>query len=337
MTSRRDALLRLIGLPALALPVFSLASCTPDGSDPRRVATGDEEGGIGGTGVFGTVTALGSVLVNGLRLETWAGTAVESLAVRGAAVLPGDVVAAEVVRDADRLLATRLAVFHPLIGPLAATPDGGLAVLGTRLLLSAGVPVRGEGGEETNIAVLRPGMTVAASGLWRGDAVVASAIRVLRQGPAPQAVLRGQLRRTMGGLMVGDTRLSENGPQAGIAADSFVTVQGVPDGAAALRVEHIEARLLGVFAGRVVALSVEGFLAPNRIDPGFHLAGFGLPLDPASRFVPRVGERQLFLGRYQNGFRVDAGFGLPVDPVARGAVLAEPEAGVAIRRWLGRG
>ena len=330
MTSRRDALLGLTLLPGLAL-----AACAP-GRDPARQASAGGEGGIGGTGVFGTVSALGSVLVNGLRLQTWAGTAIESLAARGAPVLPGEAVAAEVVRDADRLLATRLAVFHPLIGPLEVLEAGGFAVLDTRVLLPPGVPIRdAEGREAAGPAGLRAGMTVAVSGLWRGDAVVSGAVRVLRQeGPARQAVLRAQLRRGPAGPMVGGTRLLGQGPQDGIATDRFVTVQGVPQGTG-LVVEAIDERPIGVFSSRIAALSVEGFLAPNRLDPGFHLAGFGLPLDPGSRITPRAGGRQLFLGRYDAGFRVEAGLGLPDEAAARAAALAGPEAQAAIARWLG--
>ena len=188
-------------------------------------------------------------------------------------------------------------------------------------------------------------MTVAVSGLWRGDAVVAGAVRVLRgEGPARQAVLRGQLRRAPAGpggprrapagMMVGGTRLLGQGPQDGIATDRFVTVQGVPQGTG-LVVEAIDERPIGVFSSRIAALSVEGFLAPNRLDPGFHLAGFGLPLDPGSRITPRAGERQLFLGRYDAGFRVEAGLGLPDEAAARAAALAGPEAQAAIAWWLG--
>lgn len=313
MISRRVAL----------LAPFALAACAQDRTPPVRHARGgEEEGGIGGTGIFGTVTALGSLRVNGLTLATWAGTAVESLAQRGEPVQPGDTVAAEAVRDRGRLLATRLAVFHPLVGPLEATAEGGLAVLGTRLL----GPVEG-------MAALRPGMTVAVSGLWRGPAVVPTAIRVLDQAPARQAVLRGQLRRTAEGVVVGGTRLLGQGRQDGIAADRFVTVQGVPQ-PGGLMVEAIDERPLGVFSGRIAALSVEGFLAPNRLDPGFHLAGFGLALDPGSRIRPRAGERQLFLGRYAEGFRVETDVALPAEPVARAAALAAPDAAAAIGRWL---
>lgn len=332
MIPRRDALLGLLGLPALAL-----AGCAPHGGavSRRTAAGGGEEGGIGGTGVFGTVTGIGSVLVNGLRLETWAGTAVESLAGRGAPVLPGDAVAAEVVRDADRLLATRLAVFHPLVGPLERMAEGALGVLGTRVVLPPGVAVRGPRGEEAPTTALRPGVTVAVSGLWDRDAVVAGAIRVLQPDLARQAVLRGQLRRTVAGLVVGGTRLLGQGPQDGIETDRFVTIQGAPQDGGALRVEAIDERPVGVFSGRVAALAVEGFLAPNRLDPGFHLAGFGLPLDPASRVPLRPGVRHLFLGRYQDGFRVDAGLALPAEAAARAAALAGPEVAAAIAGWLG--
>lgn len=74
------------------------------------------------------------------------------------------------------------------------------ALLGLTLL-PPGVPVRdAEGREAAGPADLRAGMTVAVSGLWRGDAVVAGAVRVLRgEGPARQAVLRGQLRRAPAG------------------------------------------------------------------------------------------------------------------------------------------
>lgn len=314
----------MISRRAAILAPFALAACAPDRAVPTRHARGgEEEGGIGGTGIFGTIaapgTAPGSLRVNGLTLATWAGTAVESLAQRGEPVQPGDTVAAEAVRDRGRLLATRLAVFHPLVGPLEATAEGGFAVLGTRLLGPA------EG--------LAAGMTVAVSGLWRGPAVVPTAIRVLDQAPARQAVLRGQLRRTAAGVVVGGTRLLGQGPQDGIAADRFVTVQGVPQ-PGGLMVEAIDERPLGVFSGRIAALSVEGFLAPNRLDPGFHLAGFGLPLDPGSRIRPRAGERQLFLGRYAEGFRVETELALPAEPGARAAALAAPDAAAAIGRWL---
>jgi hypothetical protein len=318
MIRRRSALL---ALPGLAL----LAGCAPGA---LRLAGGKEEGGIGGTGIFGSVTGLGSLRVNGLRLETRADTAIESLARDGAPVLPGDVVAAEAVRVDGGLRATRLAVFHPLIGPAEFGPDGTLEVLGTPVAVPAGTPVRDADGAP--LAVLPAGATVAVSGLWRGEGVVAGSLRLL-DGP-PRAELRGQLRRMGFGLAVGRTRLDRRG-LPGLEPERFVVIQG-RQGPAGLVVEGLAERPLAVFSGAVGALSVEGFVALNATEPGFHLSGFGLPLDSGSARIPPVGQRQLMLGRYGQAFRIEAGLPLPAEAPAREAALGAPAAEAAIRRWL---
>jgi hypothetical protein len=338
MISRRTAFRALPGALLLA------AGCAPG---PARLAArpeeggiggsglsggGTEEGGIGGTGLFGTLTAPGPLTVNGLRLATWSGTAVESLAHRGPPLLPGDTLAAEAVREGGGLLATRLAVFHPLVGPLAAHPQGGFAVLGTRLVLPPGTPLRGPAGEPLPASRLRAGHAVAVTGVWQGASVVASALRLLPA--APRAVLRGQLRRDGAALGIGGTALDPRGLPADLPGDRFVTAEGVP-GPAGLIVERLEERPLAVFAGRIGALAAEGYAAPNRGAPGLHLSGFGLPLDPAGgEAALRPGERQLLLGRLAGGFRVEAGIVLPAAPAARAAALADPAAAAAIARWL---
>lgn len=334
-----------------ALP-FAAAACGGTGADrtaDRRgpddggiggtgrfaaAGPGSDDGGIGGTGVFGSVTGLGSLRVNGLLLETSAATAFETLG--GAPVLPGDAVAAEAVpRDGTgRLLATRVAVFHPLVGPLERTAGGaGWAVLGTPLLLAPDVPVRDGRGGEAGAAALRPGRAVAVSGLWRDEAVVATSLRLL-DDPAPAATLRGLLRAEGGGLLVGGTRVEARGvPAAGAAAGRFVTVHGRP-AARGLVAEAFEERPLAVFSGRVSALSVEGFVSPNRDAPGFHLSGFGLQLDPSSPVPARLGIRQVLLGRYRDLFRVDQGLPLPADEEARRRALESAVAEAANARWL---
>jgi Domain of unknown function (DUF5666) len=293
-----------------------------------------DDGGIGGTGVFGTVSGLGSLRVNGLLLETSGATAVETLA--GAPVLPGDTVAAEAVRRIGaRLLATRLAAFHPLIGPLEQSADGGWMVLGTRVLLAADTPVRDtRSAASTPSAALRPGRMVAVSGLWRNEAVVATALRLLPDAP-PFAVLRGLLRAQDGAVLLGGTRVDAQGLPAAPPVGRFVTLHGRP-APRGLAVEAVEERPLAVFSGRVSALSVEGFIAPNRDEPGHHLSGFGLPFDPSSPVSPRPGVRQLLLGRYRDLFRVDQGMPLPADDADRRRALAGSAAAAANARWLAR-
>lgn len=295
---------------------------------------GSDDGGIGGTGVFGAVTGLGSLRVNGLLLETSGVTAVETLA--GSPVLPGDTVAAEAVRlDGGRLLATRVAVFHPLIGPLERSADGGWTVLGTRLLLAADTPVRDPRGAAVGSAALRPGRTVSVSGLWRDETVVATALRLLAEDAPPVAVLRGLLRAQDGAVLLGGTRVDARGLPGAPPVGRFVTLHGRP-GPRGLAVEALEERPLAVFSGRVSALSVEGFIAPNRDAPGHHLSGFGLPLDPSSPVSPRPGVRQLLLGRYRDLFRVDQGVPLPADDAGRRQLLAGGAATTANARWLAR-
>jgi hypothetical protein len=322
MIRRRDTLRALSAAGLLA------AGCAPVA---RRFGGGGEEGGIGGTGIFGTVTALGSLRVNGLRVETGPGTMLEAPA---GAVQPGEVVAVEAERDGAVLRARRVAVFEPLLGPAETLPDGRLVVLGTPVLLGAEVPVRAANGAAVPQTALRPGIRIAVSGLWRGDAVVATSLRLA--GETGPAALRGQLRRRGFAWQVGGTRLRFPGPVGDLAEEGFVTLRGLP-GPDGLQVESLDERPLGVFARRVEALSVEGFAARNRGAPGFHLSGFGLPLDATSPAVPLPGERRLLLGRYSAAFRVAESLPLPEDPARRAETLEEMEAAAAIRRWLREG
>jgi hypothetical protein len=344
MIRRRAALL---ALPGLAL---ATGRCAPPpslggeeggiGGTGLRAGLGEEEreGGIGGTGVFGTVTALGSVVVNGLRLGTTPATRFENAAAQGGPpVLPGETVAAEAHRRgvAGALVATRIAVFHPVTGPLQTTADGGRAVLGTRLLLAADAPLRDPSGRPLPPDALRDGVVVAASGIWRGDAVETTALRVLPESAPPtRVVLRGQVRAAAGEApRIGGTPLRFRG-RAEPPANSFVTVRGRPGPLGVLLVEALATEPLAVFSGRLAALSVEGVMAPNPGAPGYHLSGFGLPMDPASAVAPRPGQRQLFLGRYADGFRVTASIPLPAEAAVRAGVLTSSEAAATIRRWL---
>ncbi len=293
-----------------------------------------DEGGIGGTGIFGTVTALGSLLVNGLGVETSAATVIETLAGRGGRIDPGDTVAIEAVRlGGGRLVARRVAVFHPLIGPLQAVEgEAGaprLAVLGTRLWLPPDAAIRDLAGAPARLV---PGAPVAVSGLWRGQEVVATGLTLL-DAPPPQATVRGLVRRSEPRPRIGGTRIAEQALRAPLPAGSFATVAGdpAPDGDLLARTAVLEP--LAVFSGEVGALSVEGFLAPDEDGPGVHLSGFGLPLDPSGPVASPIGERRLFLGQLGTRFRVVDSLALPMAAEARRAALAAGEP--AIRRWLG--
>ena len=305
----------------LGVLALVLAACAPTGDRPLRTAAGagheeggiggtglgpDEEGGLGGTGVFGTVTGFGSVRLNGLRVELPDGVGTAGLAV-------GDTVALETVREGEALVARRLAPVHPLVGPVERVAADGLTVMGTPVTLGDGAVLDG---------TVRSGDWVAVSGIWRSGTVVAT--RVAPATPGATAQVAGLLlgegpRRTIGGTTV-DLAC------CGAAATGFATVRGRYVGGV-LVAEEASSQL---FAPTVRWLVVEAFLARNPADPGYHLSGFGIPMDPASPVPPTVGERSVFVGRLDGDFLIERSYPLPEDAAARQRALEAIGAGALL-------
>ena len=269
----------------------------------------DEEGGLGGTGVFGTVTGFGSIRLNGLRVEIPADLSTQGLAV-------GDTVAVEATREGQELVARRLTPLHPLVGPIDRIEAGALSVMGTPVTLGDGA-VLSDG--------LRSGEQVEVSGIWRSGTVVAT--RVTRVGQGVQAQVAGLLLGQGPNRRIGGTAVD-----LGCCADTaagFAAVRGRYDGAA-LVAETVAAGTAELFAPRVRWLVVEAFLARNPADPGFHLSGFGIPMDPASPVPPTVGQRSVFVGRLDGDFLIERSYPLPEDAAARRRALEGIGAGALL-------
>ena len=220
----------------------------------------EREGGILGTGIIGTITALGSIEVNGLRVVFADDMMAESgLGPMPAADLrPGDVVVAEVMPQGGDWQATRLEEFLALVGPVAA--DG--TILGARIDL---------GGES---AVTESGWA-AVSGLWKDDVLMASRIREVP--PQETALVRGTfMDGRIGGVNV---TLPADVPQGAALA-----VRLRPDGAPV-------AYRQGLFSGPVERVIAEGYLSPPSPEGHYTVLGSGLMaqtdqpqmIDPARR------------------------------------------------------
>ncbi len=133
--------------------------------------TGLEGGsGIGGTGlhVYGTITALGSICVNGLRIgyDAEVPVHVDGRPADTSALVVGVVVWVE-TRHADaEIRAQRIDVLHALVGRIeSVTPDQAqLSVLGRRVDVPPETRLEGEPAQ-----LLRVGEVVSVSGLWRDD------------------------------------------------------------------------------------------------------------------------------------------------------------------------
>ena len=305
----------------LGVLALLLAACAPAGDRPLRTAAGsdheeggiggtglrpDEEGGLGGTGLFGTVTGFGSIRLNGLRVELPEGLSTAGLAV-------GDTVAVEAVAEGETLIARRLVPIHPLVGPVDRVEAGGLSVMGTMVTLGDGAVLDG---------TPRAGDWVAVSGIWRSGAVVAT--RVTPAAPAATAQVAGLLLGEGRQRMIGGTAVDL--ACCGEPATGYAVVSGrYADGA--LVAETTSAQL---FAPSVRWLVVEAFLARNPADPGFHLSGFGIPMDPASPVPPTVGQRSVFVGRLDGDFLIERSYPLPEDPAARQRTLEGIGAGALL-------
>lgn len=316
MTS--DRLLSLLLFLSLAL----VGACSRGSHEAKVLARQDEprlEGGIGGTGlkpgeigVFGSVGDFGGLEVAGVRMSAVGDLRPQSTdrELPASPMAPGDVIAGELERREGGLNAGRMIRVVPLVGPIERVDAdaGGLVVLGTSVRLAPDV---------MPLPPVARGEWVAVSGLWREGAVVAS--RVERVTRPRQASASGLLRRRAGGWQIGGTAIDLSCCDR-LARPGFAVVAGqVRNGR--LIADRLTVGAETLFPRPIERLIVEGFLARNRDDPGYHLSGSGIPMDPASTIVPTVGRRAIFVGRYDGTFTIERDIPLPDSIAERRRVL----------------
>ncbi|MEM9755114.1 MAG: hypothetical protein AAF914_03930 [Pseudomonadota bacterium] len=277
------------------------------------------EGGIGGTGIVGTLTDFGSLIVNGMAIETPSPTVTDAFGARSLDSLAiGHSLTIEARRtETAGLVAERVHLTQPVIGTVGfATPDGRSGVVD-------GVPVVLEPGAE---GLLRPRARVAISGLWRGREVVASRVDAVPDG---LDVLAGVVEtRAAGTMVVSGRQVVLDGLDAP-APGAFVTVIGRTTGLVLEARGLREGRFFGS-AGPLVSLSVEGYLQPRAGAPFFAVSGLGHSFDAAAMLNPFVGMRTLFDGGYDGTFRVETGILLPDNLTERRAIGAQLLAGAEV-------
>ena len=291
-------------------------------SRERSFAKSDEkEGGIGGTGIFGTVTAFGSIIVNGqvIDINDDAPSSEKRLVGRDLPMSVGSTVIVEATSDGTLWTADRVSLFLPIVGPMTAIdPDAGIVVvMGTPVVLgddAALVDRRGYAdGKVIGLSALSPGDRLAVSGIWNGGEVIASRIdRLEDEGPHG---LRGLLLKTGETAFVGGTPLDDACCDRLKAPAFFSAVGEFIDGR--FNIGRAEVGSAFLFRESVDQLIVEGYLARDPDGVGFHLSGFGLPADQSSPVKARPGVRSLFVGRYDDAFRIQQSIALPDDRTER--------------------
>lgn len=275
---------------------------------PVRVAETEKtqpRGGIGGTGIVGTLTDFSSLIVNGLKIETDGGTEATSaygpLDISGLAI--GHSLTIEAGQSDQGLIARRVHLTHPVIGTVTAiSPDGRSGTIN-------GIAVDLEPGA---IGALVPGDRLAVSGIWRDDRVVAS--RLDPAIPGQPDVIAGELMPEGRGGLAG--RAIGLGSIAAPAAGTFVTLLGtnLPE---RFSVRDLRVGRFTGAAGSLVQLSVDGYLDPIAAAPFFRLSGLGHSFDTAARLGVVGKDRALFSGPYRGAFEVATALPLPSDFSAR--------------------
>ncbi|CAO3429992.1 DUF5666 domain-containing protein [Azospirillum doebereinerae] len=239
---------------SLVLLIGACGAYAPGFADRGIGGTGISVGdrGIGGTGIVGTVTAFGSVWVNGLRVDLPTSTAVrvEGVPADPSAVRVGHLVALTAASGGPTGLEARtLDVRYAVAGPVERLDGATAIVLGQRVEAAPGVGRK----------PLRPGSWVAVSGLRRPDGVIAAG-RVDGWDETKGWLLRGRLDAVgPSTLTVSGLTLSRGGLDAAVPpVGSAVRASGrVAAGSLALSVTPDPFNPFGAAVG---ALSVEAFV-----------------------------------------------------------------------------
>jgi hypothetical protein len=275
----------------------------------------DKEGGIGGTGIFGTVTAFGSVVVNG-QTVAFGETAIESQIPIIGQELPlsvGSAVIVEARPDEGGWIADRVSLFLPVVGPVNAIDHetATLSVMGTSISLGDASFIIDRrdyvDGKIIGLNDLRIGDRLAVSGIWKGGEVVAS--RIDRLSDEGVHVLNGLLLKTPEGAVLGGTAIADEccGEQSGPA---FMRLLGSYRDDR-FEVDQFESGPALLFDPAIERLIVEAFLALDPDGQGYHLSGFGIPADQSATVSTPPGVRALFVGAYDEAFRIQYSIALP--------------------------
>ncbi len=302
--TRRNLLLAstaAAGLSACASPAII-------GREDRNPA----EGGIGGTGIVGLVTDFGSLIVNGLKVETRPYTRFTTALGRitEADISRGDALTVEAETRNGVLIARRVHVTHPITALVQNVSQGGAQ------LVVGGVSVDVEPHAK---GIAKSGMRVAVAGLWRAGRVKAS--RIIPVGPG-QDIVAGAAQIRNGILLIGDLPIRPKGIGTPVDDGQFATVYGTISNGALTPSRIIPGRFVGA-AGALRRLSIEGYLDPSRTAPGFQVAGLGHSFAQDINLSPFQATRTLFEGNYTGRFDANRGLILPEAFDARRSLMQD--------------
>lgn len=261
-TARRIGVLIVLAIASACAPIArptgtapsALQTVAPQALAYCRALRGDDketDGGLGGTGirgtdVYGTVTALNLLALDGQRLYLPSQAQIASVLgpTDPSALRLGEILLVRAVPARDGLCALSAARFLPIVGQVGEVDvlAGALFVLGTEVTVDSATILESDDGRDLELDDLASGTALAVSGTWDGTRVVASHLRVLSGVESDVASVTGRVRRSANGQMViGGTPVS---PTADMRANQIVAAIGrIQDGV--LQVEALRPDLAG--------------------------------------------------------------------------------------------
>lgn len=294
----------------LLTSAVALAGVVPSVGHPQS-SERPIEGGIGGTGIVGLLTEFGSLYINGnyVRTDTQTRYSNGFGSITKTDLSVGDSLTVEAATDSEGLIAARVHVTHPIVGSITAIAANGrsLTINGITVTLPS----------RTRFGI---GTRVAASGLWRGQQVVASRITATNTA---LDLISGDARRQNSNNFIGTTRI-RGAQTANMQRGAFTTVTGTyqPDRETFQAQRIVTGRFVGA-AGALSRLSVEGYLEPTDRAPGFRLAGLGHSFAQNLQLSPYASSRVLFSGPYTGKFAANKATVLPEAAGPRSRLLRQ--------------
>jgi hypothetical protein len=253
---------RLRILAAAILAIWIACAALAETEDTER------EGGILGTGIVGTITALGSIYVNGQHILFDPDT-------DAAKLLPGHTVAVIARLDGAQWHASHIRQILPLVGPLQISADGQRSIMGTPIILL-----------DEDAADIPADTWVAVSGLWQSGQVIAT--RIDRASPDMRARIEGTVFDVIPGqpLHLGGTAIGGLLPSH-LEDGDVIRAIGEADGNS-LQVSQLET---GVFASAPGVVLIEGYFSVPTASGLYTVLGSNIVsytdnpamIDPAAR------------------------------------------------------
>ncbi len=335
-------------LLGILLSAVALTGCSPPpkgagpaGHPPLQSSLGgDEDDGIGGTGIIGPISGFGSLIVNGLRIHYPSNMATIHLNGRPAstaALKIGRMVEILALPHRDGLMAHRIEVRDAVIGPVEAIDrtEQRLRILGQTIYLEPETILPSGQGLQTTLERLQPGTPLRISGLPLADGTLV-ATRMEPAAAGSHWLVSGRVKAlTADHFTIGGLRIQRDAQWPDTLQNGrFVLVRGRESGGRFLG-KQLQIRPDAPFGSGVKRLVIQGYPRPAARSGAWRIGS--LQIDMPAQEQAMLHQRIQLTARIRDGGRLHAERVIPLRPAPAAAAKrllppARPAAPV-ILKW----